>query len=69
MGQLAVGEFEKLAAGIYLEGLGVDHKRNIIWYSDPLFGGIYAIMPGGGVKSFNPTRRWTGGIMVNAHTA
>jgi sugar lactone lactonase YvrE len=65
MGQLKVGEFEKLEAGIYLEGLGVDHKRNIVWFSDPLAGGIFARMPDGKVRDFNLKRRWTGGIMVN----
>jgi sugar lactone lactonase YvrE len=62
---LAVGQFEKVAAGIYLEGLGVDHQRNIVWYSDPVAGGIFAVMPDGKVRDFDLKRRWTGGVMVN----
>ena len=38
MGNLSVGEFRKVAEGQYLEGLSVDRKRNVIWYSDVIAG-------------------------------
>jgi sugar lactone lactonase YvrE len=65
MKELAVGEFEKVASGIYLEGLAVDYKRNIVWYSDVIAGGIHGLSPDGSIQSFNPGRMWTGGIMLN----
>ena len=65
MGQLAVGEFEKVVAGLWLEGLAIDYQRNIIWYSDVIAGGLYGLMPDGKVESFNPGRMWTGGVMLN----
>jgi sugar lactone lactonase YvrE len=67
MTQPAPGEFDQLASGIYLEGLAVDHARDIIWYSDVIGGGIYGIKPDGKpVGSFNEERMWTGGIAINA---
>ena len=61
-----VGEFQKVASGIYLEGLSVDYKRNVVWYSDVIAGGIHGVMPDGrAVTSFNEGRMWTGGIMMN----
>jgi sugar lactone lactonase YvrE len=66
MGQQAVGHFEKIASGIYLEGLAVDYKRDVIWYSDVLKGGIHGVKPDGTkVASFNEDRMWTGGVMMN----
>ena len=65
MAQLEVGQFEKVASGIYLEGLAVDTKRNIVWYSDVIAGGVHGLMPDGSVRSFNEKRMWTGGIMLN----
>lgn len=59
------GEFEKVASGIYLEGLAVDYERNIVWYSDVIAGGIHGLRPDGSTISFNEGRMWTGGIMVN----
>jgi sugar lactone lactonase YvrE len=65
-----MGEFTKIASGIYLEGLAVDHARNIIWYSDVIAGGIHGVKPDGTkVGSFNDGRMWTGGIMMNADGA
>jgi sugar lactone lactonase YvrE len=61
----AVGQFDKVASGLYLEGLAVDYKRNIVWYSDVIAGGIHGLMPDGGTHSFNPGRMWTGGVMMN----
>lgn len=61
------GRFEKIASGIYLEGLAVDHERDVIWYSDVIAGGIHGIRPDGTkVASFNEGRMWTGGVMMNA---
>lgn len=61
-----MGEFEKIASGIYLEGLAIDHVRDVIWYSDVIAGGIHGVKPDGTkVTSFNQDRMWTGGIMVN----
>lgn len=66
MGTLPVGEFEKVAEGVYLEGLSVDHRRNVIWYSDVINGGIHGVTPDGrSVGSFNEGRMWTGGVMMN----
>ena len=61
-----MGEFQKIASGIYIEGLAIDHARDIIWYSDVIAGGIHGVKPDGTkVSSFNQSRMWTGGIMVN----
>jgi len=60
-------EFIQLAEGLYLEGLSVDHKRNVIWYSDVIKGGIHGVTPDGdSVASFNESRMWTGGVLVNS---
>ncbi len=62
-----MGELAKIASGIYLEGLAVDHGRDVIWYSDVISGGIYgAKTPRNEVCSFNEDKLWTGGIMMNA---
>jgi sugar lactone lactonase YvrE len=66
MGALSVGQFEKLASGIYLEGLAVDYKRGVVWYSDVITGGVHDIKPdGSSTVTLNPGRMWTGGIMMN----
>ncbi len=62
---LSAGQFEKVASGIYLEGLAVDYRRNIVWYSDVIAGGVHGLMPDGKIESLNPGRRWTGGVMLN----
>jgi sugar lactone lactonase YvrE len=60
------GNFKKLAQGLYLEGLAVDHARGIVWYSDVIAGGIHGVTPNGEkVTSFNTERMWTGGILIN----
>ncbi len=70
MAQLAAGQFEKIATGLYLEGLAVDYARDVIWYSDVIGGGIHGIKPDGTkVTSFNKSRKWTGGVMMNADGA
>lgn len=66
MGSLAQDAFDKVASGIYLEGLAVDYERDVIWYSDVIAGGIHGVKPDGTkVTSFNPGRMWTGGVMMN----
>jgi sugar lactone lactonase YvrE len=66
MTEQAVGEYVALAEGVYLEGLSVDHQRNVIWYSDVIAGGIHGVRPDGTkVASFNESRMWTGGVMMN----
>lgn len=63
-------EFEKIASGLYLEGLAVDHIRDVVWYSDVIAGGIHGVKPDGTrVGSFNASRMWTGGVMMNADGA
>lgn len=61
-----VSDFTILSSGIYLEGLAVDDRRNVIWYSDVIGGGIHGLMPDGTITSFNADRMWTGGVMINA---
>lgn len=59
--------FTKIASGLYIEGLAVDHARDVIWYSDVIAGGIHGVKPDGTkVCSFNEGRMWTGGVMMNA---
>jgi sugar lactone lactonase YvrE len=65
-----MAEFEKIASGLYLEGLAIDHERDVIWYSDVIAGGIHGVKPDGTqVASFNEGRMWTGGVMMNADGA
>jgi sugar lactone lactonase YvrE len=67
MGEVAVNAYERIAEGIYLEGLSYDCGRDVIWYSDVIAGGIQGVKPDGTkVGSFNDGRMWTGGIMMNA---
>lgn len=65
----AVGSFEPVAAGLYLEGLAVDTQRNIVWYSDVIAGGVHGLMRDGRTVTLNPERMWTGGILLNADGA
>ena len=66
MGEQAVGQFEKVSSGVYLEGLAVDYRRNVVWYSDVIAGGIHGVRPDGSkVRSFNEGRMWTGGVLMN----
>lgn len=59
-------DFSQIAEGLYLEGLAIDHARDIIWYSDVIGGGIYGVRTDGAkVASFNAGRMWTGGVLVN----
>jgi sugar lactone lactonase YvrE len=66
MGQSAESAFVKVASGVYLEGLGVDLARDVVWYSDVIAGGLHGVKPDGtSVGSFNAGRMWTGGVMMN----
>ena len=66
MTEPAASGFEKIASGIYIEGLAVDYRRDIIWYSDVIKGGIHGVRPDGTkVTSFNEDRMWTGGVYMN----
>ncbi|HMO67762.1 MAG TPA: SMP-30/gluconolactonase/LRE family protein, partial [Novosphingobium sp.] len=64
------GEYRELARGLYLEGLTVDHQREVVWYSDVIAGGMHAVtFDGERVGSFDHDRMWTGGAMMNADGA
>lgn len=66
MGETQVETFDKIASGIYLEGLAVDYAQDAIWYSDVIAGGIHGVKPDGTpITSFNKERMWTGGVMMN----
>jgi sugar lactone lactonase YvrE len=66
MTDLAIGEYAKLAEGVYLEGLSVDHAREVVWYSDVITGGVHGVkFDGTKVGTINPGRMWTGGVMMN----
>ena len=70
MSQPAENAFAPLAAGLYLEGLAVDHQRRVVWYSDVIGGGIHGVTTAGAkVGSFNESRMWTGGVLMNADGA
>jgi sugar lactone lactonase YvrE len=57
----------QLAQGLYLEGLTVDLRRNMVWYSDVIAGGIHGVKGDGSgtAAALNPERMWTGGVMMN----
>jgi len=66
MADQAVGDYVALAEGIYLEGLAVDHAREVVWYSDVIKGGVHGVrFDGSPYASLNESRMWTGGIMLN----
>lgn len=66
MTELEPGQYVPLATGIYLEGLAVDHERDVIWYSDVIAGGIHGVKGDGtAVATLDPGRMWTGGIIIN----
>src|SRR5271156_1727342 len=49
MQELIVGQFQKVASGVYLEGLAVDFVRRAVWYSDVIGGGVHGVMPDGNI--------------------
>lgn len=66
MSEPVLSGFTQIAEGLYLEGLAIDHARDIIWYSDVIGGGIHGVKPDGtAVTSFNKERMWTGGVLIN----
>jgi len=67
MTETATAAFDTVASGLYLEGLAVDHARDVIWYSDVIAGGIHGVKPDGSkVATLNAGRMWTGGVLMNA---
>lgn len=69
MTSAALAGFENLTAGIYLEGLGLDHANGSVWVSDVVGGGVHGLYPDGRRMVLNPERMWTGGVLVNADGA
>jgi sugar lactone lactonase YvrE len=57
--------FEKIANGVWLEGLAVDTQRQRLWYSDVIGGGVRVITADGSELTFDRDRRWTGGLLLN----
>ena len=66
MNQSVVSHFKQLASGIYLEGLAVDHRDGLVWYSDVLGGGVHCYPNREAREPLNASRRWTGGVLMNA---
>lgn len=66
---LAVGQFEKVAGGLYLEGLAVAPDGTTVWTSDVIAGGIRRHDAAGGVAALNPQRLWTGGLLFDQRGA
>jgi len=66
MTQAPVQGYEPIARGLYLEGLAIDLQRGVVWYSDVIAGGVHDLYPDGSVRTLNPERMWTGGVLVNA---
>jgi sugar lactone lactonase YvrE len=69
MQDLIVGQFQKVASGLYLEGLAVDFIRRAVWYSDVIGGGVHGVMADGSTVTFNSDRKWTGGLLMNTDGA
>ncbi len=66
MTDVSLKNLSPIAEGVYLEGLAIDEKRGLIWYSDVVAGGVHAVSSDGRkVFCLNPERRWTGGIFLN----
>jgi sugar lactone lactonase YvrE len=65
------GQMVELARGLYLEGLTYDSRRNMVWYSDVIAGGIHGVKADGSgtAATLNPERMWTGGVMMNGDGA
>jgi sugar lactone lactonase YvrE len=57
--------YDRVAQGVYLEGLAADYARGVVWYSDVIAGGIHGVSRTDTVASFDQDRMWTGGIMLN----
>lgn len=56
---------QKLAGGLYLEGLAIA-ADGAVWFSDVIAGGIHRLGTDGKKASFNQTRMWTGGLLFDA---
>lgn len=57
--------FDKIANGLWLEGLAIDTQRGRLWYSDVIGGGVRVIGADGTSLTFDADRRWTGGLLLN----
>lgn len=67
MSVMRAAVFDRIASGVYLEGLAVDPERDAVWYSDVLGGGVHGVRADGTpMCTFNPERMWTGGVLLNA---
>lgn len=58
-------QFEKVATGIYLEGLAADEDS--VWISDPIQGGLRHLRADGSVKEYLPGKLWIGSLLFNEH--
>ena len=59
-------DFRKIASGTYLEGLAFDERRQWLWYSDVIAGGVHAVaLDGTRRATLNAGRMWTGGVLLN----
>lgn len=66
MSEVILEDISKIASGIYLEGLAVDHRSGKAWYSDVIAGGIHSAPDDGQSPVLNPGRMWTGGVIINS---
>lgn len=64
LGSIQNGHFEKIAGGLYLEGLAVSGD-GAVWFSDVIAGGVHCCKSDGSTESFNPERLWTGGLLID----
>ncbi len=56
-------EFSAIAAGLYLEGLGIGSDE--VWFSDVVQGGVHRLAPDGTIRTWLPERRWIGSLLLN----
>jgi len=56
-------EFEAIAAGCYLEALGVGGGE--VWFSDVVGGGIRRLSPDGRIDTWRGDTLWLAGIQFN----
>lgn len=68
-GGTTIHGFAEVARGIYLEGLIFDHRRDTIWYSDVIAGGVHGLGNDGRTHVLDAERMWTGGLLVNTDGA
>jgi len=66
MNEIILEDISKIASGIYIEGLAVDHRSGRVWYSDVIAGGIHSAPGNESAPVLNPDRMWTGGVIINS---